>query len=150
MPHRVFRIFACAVLVAFGRVAQLPADQPVSTATPAVTAPVIKRTILNRIDVPGSSYEVVYALVEIAPNSTVARHTHPGTVFGYLLEGDYTLVAAGQPPHSLAIGDTLEVPAGIVHEEHSGNHGAKLLVVFTVEKGKPLSSPAPLASAPNQ
>ena len=106
-------------------------------------APTIKRTILNRIDVPGSAYEVVYALVEIAPNSTVARHTHPGTVFGYLLDGDYTLVVTGQPPRTLRIGETLEVPPGVVHEEHTGVRAAKILAVFTVEKGKPPSSPAP-------
>ena len=112
---------------------------------PAQAAPAsaIHRTILKRIDVPGSSYEVVYALVEIAADSIVPRHTHPGSVMGYLLEGDYTVLVNGQPPRSLRTGEVFEVPPGVVHEEHSGNKPAKILAVFTVEKGKPLSAPAP-------
>ena len=109
----------------------------------AAPAPAIHRTILKRIDVPGSSYEVVYALVEIAADSIVPRHTHPGSVMGYLLEGDYTVLVNGQPPRSLRTGEVFEVPPGVVHEEHSGNKPAKILAVFTVEKGKPLSAPAP-------
>jgi len=130
------------VLTAFAADAPAPAASS-STVASANATPTIHRTILNRVDVPGSSYEVIYALVEIAANSTVARHTHPGTVFGYLLEGDYTMLISGQPPRTLKVGDTLEVPAGVVHEERAGNHAVKLLVVFTVEKGKPLASPAP-------
>jgi quercetin dioxygenase-like cupin family protein len=110
---------------------------------PAAPASAIHRTILKRIDVPGSSYEVVYVLVEIAADSVVPRHTHPGSVMGYLLEGDYTVLLDGQPPRSLRIGEVFEIPPGVVHEEHSGNKPAKILAVFTVEKGKPLSSPAP-------
>jgi quercetin dioxygenase-like cupin family protein len=37
----------------------------------------------------------------IAAYSTVARHTHPGTLFGYLLAGDYTMPIDGQPAHTL-------------------------------------------------
>lgn len=131
-----------SLVYAVGLAAALFAGAPTALAA-NTPAPVIQRTILNRIDVPGSSYEVIYALVEIAPNSIVARHTHPGTVLGYLLEGHYTMLMAGQPPRTLKAGDTLEIPAAVVHEERTGGHAAKLLVVFTVEKGKPLSSPAP-------
>jgi hypothetical protein len=34
------------------------------------------------------------------------------------------------------------IPSGVVHEEFSGAHAAKIIAVFTVEKGKPLTSPA--------
>jgi quercetin dioxygenase-like cupin family protein len=117
----------------------LASDPP----APAGPTSAIHRTILKRIDVPGSSYEVVYAMVEIAADSIVPRHTHPGSVMGYLLEGDYTVLINGQPPRSLSVGEVFEVPPGVVHEEHTGNKPAKILAVFTVEKGKPLSSPAP-------
>src|SRR5690606_1735011 len=52
----------------------------------------IKRTILQRTDVPGSNYEVVMVLVEVPANTKAGRHTHPGTVVGYLLEGEYTML----------------------------------------------------------
>ena len=101
----------------------------------------IQRTILRRADVPGTNYEVVYALVEIAAHSIVPRHTHPGMVFGYLVSGDYTILISGSP-HSIRAGESWEVPAGVVHEEHTGAGGAKILAVFTVEKGKPLTATA--------
>lgn len=102
-----------------------------------------KRTILQRTDVPGSNYEVVMVLVEVPPNTKVGRHTHPGTVVGYLLEGEYTMLVDGKPPLALKPNDVLQVPSGAVHDEHSGAQPAKLIAVFTVEKGKPLTTPAP-------
>jgi quercetin dioxygenase-like cupin family protein len=103
----------------------------------------IKRTILKRTEVPNSSYEVVMVLVEVPANTKVGRHTHPGTVVGYLLEGEYTMLIEGRAPQALRPNDTLEVPSGVVHDEHSGSRPAKVIAVFTVEKGKPLASPVP-------
>jgi quercetin dioxygenase-like cupin family protein len=143
MNHHASLVTAGVVLLAALAPGARAADAPQSPAAASIPASVIHRTILNCVDVPGSSYEVVYALVEIAANSVVPRHTHPGTVMGYLLEGDYTVMINGQPPHAMAVGETFTVPPGVAHEEHSGAHAAKILAVFTVEKGKPLSAPAP-------
>ncbi|MFO1399803.1 MAG: cupin domain-containing protein [Steroidobacteraceae bacterium] len=147
-------IVACAA--AFGSAGPVSADPaagpstvtaaggavPAPAAAPAaVAAP--RRTILGRNDVPGANQEVVYALVEVPAHADVARHTHPGTVFGYLLEGDYTMVIDGQPPRTLQPGEWLQVPAGVPHAEHSGERPARLLAIFTVEKGRPLTTPAP-------
>jgi quercetin dioxygenase-like cupin family protein len=129
------RSAATAVLISILSVSEVAAVPPPGEPT--------KRTILQTIDVPGSSYQVVYARVEIAPNSHTAMHTHPGTAVGYLLEGDYSIHIEGRAPLTIAAGSiTGVVPAGVPHEEIVGARGAKLLVVFTVEKGKPLSSPA--------
>jgi quercetin dioxygenase-like cupin family protein len=101
----------------------------------------IKRTVLQTVEVPGSSYQVIESKVEIAANSHIPRHTHPGAVVGYLLEGDYSVQLEGQPRKTLARGETFLIPAGVVHEEFAGEHAATIIAVFTVEKGKPLSSP---------
>jgi quercetin dioxygenase-like cupin family protein len=127
---------AAAVDVAAAPLAAAPAAPPA-----AVLAP--KRTILSRNDVPGSSQEVVYALVEVPAHAEIARHTHPGTVFGYLLEGDYTMMIDGQPPRVLQPGEWLQVSSGVPHAERSGELPARLLAIFTVEKGRPLTTPAP-------
>jgi quercetin dioxygenase-like cupin family protein len=92
--------------------------------------------------VPGSNYQVIEAEVEIAANTRVPRHTHPGTVVGYLLAGDYSVRLEGHPVKSLIPGESFLIPAGVVHEEFAGAHPAKAIAVFTVEKGKPLTSPA--------
>ncbi|HEY0339421.1 MAG TPA: cupin domain-containing protein, partial [Steroidobacteraceae bacterium] len=116
------------------------ADPPASGA-PTATQSAISRKILSTIDVPTSNYQVIEAKVEIAANTRVPKHTHPGTVVGYLLEGDYSIQLQGQPVKVLALGESFLIPAGVVHEEFAGAHAAKVLAVFTVEKGKPLTSP---------
>jgi quercetin dioxygenase-like cupin family protein len=103
----------------------------------------VKRTVLRRTPVPNSNFEVVLVLVEAPANARAGRHTHPGTVVGYVIEGEYSILIDGQPPRPLKTGDSLEVPAGAVHDERTTGKPAKLLAVFTVEKGKPLTTPAP-------
>jgi quercetin dioxygenase-like cupin family protein len=102
----------------------------------------VKRTVLQKADVPGSNYEVEYALVEIPANTKLGRHSHPGTVFGYLLEGDYTLAIDGQAPKSFKPGETVRIEPNVVHDEWAGSAPAKFLSVFIIEKGKPLAVPA--------
>jgi quercetin dioxygenase-like cupin family protein len=103
----------------------------------------LKRIPLQKFDVPPGEREAIVAIVEIAPNTDVARHTHPGPETNYVLEGDLTLNAEGQPPRMLKAGDSSYVPAGIPHAARSGANGAKLVVIYIVEKGKPLATPAP-------
>lgn len=103
----------------------------------------ITRKVLHSVEVPGSNYQVVEVKVEIAANSHVAQHTHPGTVIGYVLAGDYSIRLDGQAARSVAPGESFVVPSGAVHEELTGAHAATVLAVFTVEKGKLLTSPAP-------
>jgi quercetin dioxygenase-like cupin family protein len=66
----------------------------------------IKRTPLQKFDVPGTSYETVIGLAEIAANVSVGRHTHPGPESGSLLEGEFTLLVEGQPPLLVKAGDS--------------------------------------------
>jgi quercetin dioxygenase-like cupin family protein len=103
----------------------------------------LKRIPLQKFDVPPGEREAVVAVVEIAANSDVARHTHPGPETNYILEGELTLNVEGQPPKMLKPGDSAYVPAGTPHAARTGPTGAKLLVVYIVEKGKPLATPTP-------
>jgi hypothetical protein len=56
-------------------------------ATPVQPSP-IKRTLVGKADVPGSNYEAVTAVVEIAPGFKAGRHSHPGVVFAQVTEGE--------------------------------------------------------------
>ncbi|MGH8177781.1 MAG: cupin domain-containing protein [Steroidobacter sp.] len=114
-----------------------------SAAASKQPAQAIKRTILRRVDVPNSNYEVVLVLVEVPADTSVGRHTHPGTVVGYVIEGEYTMLIDGKAPQALRTGESLEVPGGVVHDERTGDKPAKLLAAFTVEKGKPLAVAVP-------
>ena len=102
----------------------------------------IKRTPLQKFDVPGQNYETAIGLAEIAPNVAIGKHTHPGVESGYLIEGNFTLLVAGQPDRPLKTGDSYQIPAGAPHDARSGAQGAKVIATYVVEKGKPLASPA--------
>ena len=47
---------------------------------PPVAPSPVKRTIISKMEVPGSNYEVITALLEIAPGFKAGRHFHPGVV----------------------------------------------------------------------
>jgi quercetin dioxygenase-like cupin family protein len=108
----------------------------------------IKRTILQRSDVPGTNYETIFGIAEIAPNADFASHTHSGTESGYLMEGSLTHLVKGQPTRAAKAGDSVLIPAGVPHSGRAGPAGAKIISAWVVEKGKPLASLAePLAAA---
>jgi quercetin dioxygenase-like cupin family protein len=108
---------------------------------PVQPAPV-QRTPIGKIDVPGSNYEVITAMVTLQPGFKAGRHTHPGTVQAQVLEGEFMIQLDGQPEKTFKPGQSLEVPNGAVHNEGAvGSVPAKLIAIYVVEKGKPLVSP---------
>jgi quercetin dioxygenase-like cupin family protein len=128
---------AFAALAAFALSSHTIAQQPAAPAT-------IKRTILQHVDVPGSpNYETVTGIAEVAPNTVVGRHTHPGPETGYVIDGAMTLLIEGQAPLLLKAGDSYVIPIQAIHDIKTTDSGLKVLAVYIVEKGKPLASPAP-------
>jgi quercetin dioxygenase-like cupin family protein len=115
------------------------------TTTPTVTqgASDIKRTILQRFDVPGSNYETVIAFVEIAPNGVIGKHTHFGIDSGVLQAGELFLTAEGRSEQAVKPGDSWQIPPNTVHWGKAGPNGAKIVNTYVVEKGKPLATPVP-------
>jgi quercetin dioxygenase-like cupin family protein len=105
-------------------------------------APPIKRTPLQRFEVPGTLYETVIGLAEIAPGVAIGRHTHPGPESGYVMAGSFELLIDGQAPRVLKAGDSYLVPAGAVHDAKAGPEGAKVIATYVVQKGQPLAIPA--------
>jgi quercetin dioxygenase-like cupin family protein len=118
-----------------------------STAPQAQQAPLqpspVKRTILQKADVPGTNLEVIYATVEIAPGFKAGRHSHPGVVMAQVVEGEFWFAPDDQPDKILKVGEALTVPDRTIHNEGATDKGVKINVVYVVEKGKPLASPAP-------
>ena len=132
---RLVSLLAAVVLLAFAgaSLAQQPAARRSN----------IKRTPLQKVDIPGTTYETVTAIAEVAPGANAGRHTHPGPETGYVIDGDMVLMIDGQPAKSLKAGDSYQIPAGAVHDVKAGDKGMKVMAVYMVEKGKPLASPAP-------
>ena len=136
MMRKLFLV-GCALAV-LGAVNLASAQQPAAGQTAT-----IKRTPLQKFDVPGTNYETVIGMAEIVPNVNIGRHTHPGPESGYMLEGNMVLIVQGQPDKTVNTGESYQVPPGAVHDAKSGANGAKVIATYVVEKGKPLASPAP-------
>jgi quercetin dioxygenase-like cupin family protein len=136
----MIRILAiCTAFISFAAFATLSAQTP----APVAPSPV-KRTILQKADVPGSNLELIYANVEIAAGFKAGRHFHPGVVMAQVVEGEFWLHLDGQPEKVFRAGESLTVPDRAVHNEGAqGTTAAKLTAVYVLEKGKPLASPAP-------
>jgi quercetin dioxygenase-like cupin family protein len=132
------RISLCVALLALAAAGSTSAQQ-----APPPAQQTIKRTPLQKFDVPGTAYETLIGIAEIVPNANVGRHTHFGIESGYMLEGETVLMVDGQPPRTLKAGDSYQVPAGAVHDARSGPQGGKVIATYVVEKGKPLATPAP-------
>jgi quercetin dioxygenase-like cupin family protein len=126
---------AALCLVAFSMA--LPA---VVAQTPAEVPP-IKRIPLQRFDVPGTGFETVIGIAEIAPSVAIGRHTHPGPESGYVMSGSFELLMDGQAPRLLKAGDSYQVPQGTVHDAKAGPEGAKVIATYVIQKGLPLALP---------
>jgi len=103
----------------------------------------IKRNVLTKQDLSAPGREGILVMVELAPGAREARHTHPGELFAYLQEGTIIQNQEGTPTVTVKPGEAYFVPAETVHwAECAGKTPCKVLVMFVVEKGKPLASPA--------
>jgi quercetin dioxygenase-like cupin family protein len=134
----VNRMLLCAAVITSVMVLSIDAQPQTSPAQPSP----IKRTILQRVDVPATNLEVVYAAVEIAPGFRSVRHNHPGVVIGHVVEGDFWLQVDGRPEQILLAGESVALPDRAIHTEGATDKPVKLNAVYVVEKGKPLASAA--------
>ena len=130
----------CAALSALAWTNPVAAQQSLPAAANQTQG--IKRTPLQRFDVPGTAYGTVIGIAEIAPNVSIGRHTHPGPESGYLIEGGFELLIDGEAPRMLKAGDSYKVPPRTVHDAKTGPEGAKVIATYVVEKGQPIASPA--------
>ena len=130
----------CAVTGFVGSEANAQAAQ--QSATPAAT-PGLTRRILQQTEGPAAGYVTLLVAVEIEPNATVARHTHPGIESAYFLSGGGELAVKGRSNQQVRAGDGIQVPPETPHSLKNGAEPTKIVVTYVVEKGKPLASPAP-------
>ena len=110
---------------------------------PPVQPSPVKRTPLGKVEVPGSNYEVVFGITELAAGFKSGRHSHPGQVLAYVVDGEFWYLVDGQPERIYRVGESLQLPDNAIHNEGAaGNGPVKVMAVFVVEKGKPLVKPA--------
>ena len=123
-------------------VAALALAVPAAAQQAPVKPSPVTRVPIGKTEVPGSNYEVITAMVTLQPGFKAGRHNHPGVVQAQVLEGEFMIQFDGEPEKTFKAGQSLEVPAGKIHNEGAvGSVPAKLVAVYVVEKGKPLVNP---------
>ena len=117
----------------------------ISTDCPAsAQQPSIQRKSLLQQASPIPGYQAIMNTVEIPVGVREVRHTHPGPLLVYVLEGTITLEHEGRPTATYNAGDAFIVDASKVHQGiNAGNVPVKLLAMLMAENGKPPTSPAP-------
>jgi quercetin dioxygenase-like cupin family protein len=104
----------------------------------------IKRTILQRVDEPGSTtYEAIMGISEIPPGGTSGKHRHHGIELAYVLDGSVVLEHEGKAPITVTAGQSLKNEAEVHNATNKGTKPVKILAVYLVEKGKPLAEAVP-------
>jgi len=135
----VKKIAIIAAFAMLGTTFAVSVHQRLAVAEPAQN---IKRTPVQKFDVPDSKYETVVAIAELGPNVIAGRHTHPGPESSYVLDGELVLMVQGKPDQTYKAGQAFNIPAGTPHDAKAGANGVKILATYIVEKGKPLATPA--------
>jgi len=116
----------------------------IGVVSPAAQEPKVERTILQRQDLAGvPGYELLFVEATIPVGGREGRHTHPGTMLGYLTAGDFAMEVEGKVT-DYKPGASLVINPGVVHEGiNRGKVPIKALVAFIVPKGQPLSTMTP-------
>jgi quercetin dioxygenase-like cupin family protein len=112
-------------------------------AAPAPQQPTVSRKILMKHDAPVPGYEEAMVAVEIPVGGREGRHTHPGSIMIYVLEGTLTFDYEGKPTATYNPGDTLYVEPDKIHEGiNNGKTPVKVIANFLLRKGEPMTTPA--------
>jgi len=127
------------VLIAFSAISSLV----VLRAAPAPQQPTVSRKILLKQDAPVPGYEQAMVAVEIPVGGREGRHTHPGSILIYVLEGTLTFDYEGKSTATYNPGDTLYVEPDKIHEGiNNGKTPVKVIASFLLRKGEPMTTPA--------
>lgn len=94
-------------------------------------------------DIPGK--EIRMFVTTLPPGGVAAKHSHPGHLVGYLLEGGLSHRPEGKPQVEFKAGDAWAEHPGEVHVAANASRTVpvKLIAVGVYDKGAPLSTPVP-------
>lgn len=90
-------------------------------------------------DMAGKEANVV--LLNVAPGWKIDKHSHPGHIFVYVIEGSINIAVEGKPARVIKAGDVVyELPGqSMAANNISSTNGAKLLAFQVGDAGEPLT-----------
>lgn len=129
-------LLGAALALAVG--AGLASQSIVSAQQPAPTP----KTVMDEPLVGGTYEQLLMQEVSLQANANVPWHIHPDAhEITYVLEGEVILKLDGKPDHPYKAGEGLHLNANVPHAAQAGPNGAKLLIVRTKPKDKPIMQP---------
>ncbi|HEX6488923.1 MAG TPA: cupin domain-containing protein [Candidatus Dormibacteraeota bacterium] len=99
---------------AFARIAELRPH--------AVWDGVVARTLIGE--------KLMFAVVDLAPDSVVGEHSHPHEQAGVCLRGSLVFTIGGET-RELHAGDAYMIPGGVPHTAQTGPQGATVVDAFS-------------------
>lgn len=93
-----------------------------------------KQTILERIEVSGSSSSMVMGLTDIPANETKDFHIHNFPEVAYVLEGEITIFIQNGKSFSVKKGESFQIKPDIKHKTKAGPKGAQVLFTILSKK----------------
>ena len=111
--------------------------------TAGACAQEVRKREISRAPLTGTDKEIVMTETEVPVGATSPRHTHPGEEAFYVLQGSMTQVP-GQAPSLRETGSGGITAREVPHAGYKvvGDRSLKIINVYIVDKGKPLSTPA--------
>lgn len=127
----------CAALISASPAGAQPAQSTINA------PPGVKVTPLMRTSVSGNdAMESITLSAEFPPGVGTGPHFHYGDEYATLLEGSLELRQKGKEVRVVKPGEAYHNDAKLVHEtKNVGTVPARIVIVFIVEKGKPLVNP---------
>ena len=94
----------------------------------------IERTVLQQMEIPGTTTKLVLGLALFPAEADVAPHTHSPGLIIQVIAGEYWIELQGQPRRFLHPGDSFIIPDGVVHQEGALGKEVKLSGIFILPK----------------
>lgn len=126
MKNAFFALVMLTLGIGIGTLASAGVDKPVK----------LENLLREELEV-AKDIEVIVSLVEIAANTELPKHYHPGEEFVYLLEGSATVWQKDRPDTPMQAGDVFKIPYEQVHTAITGAQPARALVFRVHRKGMP-------------
>ncbi|MBD8900594.1 cupin domain-containing protein [Rhodanobacter sp. DHG33] len=111
----------------------------------AQSKPAKPTVVFQRVAVPQTNRELGFGLAEFPPNTSKPHQMAKGPEVCYVLQGEVTVRIDGREPTTYRVGETWQMPAGVVHQTTAGPHGAKVLASWVDTPGQHFNTITPVS-----
>jgi len=108
----------------------------------AISEPVVAKSttyVLQRANIPQSSYEIGMGVGKLSPYTKKAWKVNTAPELAYLLSGQVIISTKNHGNKTTTAGHSYKPPINILHQTKAGSEGMVYVVVWGKQKGKPIT-----------